>query len=262
MHSPQETLKFASIFLRSVKASSFDIGMLSSLRSVPEVIKYANENFKKIGSGTSRLVYELPSKQALKVARPGAESPGIAQNKAEKDMAEHFGSAGLDCYAKVYLHHPEYIWIISELVKPVRGIDELASKFGVKPDVFFFLFAPPKFAKKPRAHYGIIPQTLLKLKELVDSGILGRDVMKSDSWGINAQGKPVLLDYGMNRDVYDTFYSPKSTFQFPDDEEEDDEEEDQIGETEKVASSKVPARTGRTRLASPLYAKMLPITYF
>lgn len=210
--------KFANLFFLYSLASKFDIRYFNSLNDIKEINKYALENLNKIDTGTSRNVFILNSKKAIKIAKENASEPGIAQNKVEADMSNKFKSLDISCYAKVQVHHPDYIWIISDLVRPVKDLDELCRLFKIQTETMFTLFSPQKFKRKTLSTP--VPKELLKLKELVDNGILGRDIMKSNSWGVNTEGNPVLLDYGMNQDVYQNYYSPQSSYEFPEEDEE------------------------------------------
>jgi hypothetical protein len=211
-----DLLKLANLFCEaSLKHNYFQ-----KLNNLKEIDDYAKKNLTKIDSGSSRNAYIINSRKALKVAKPSTEQPGVEQNKAEKEMAEQFQKMNIDCYTKVYQHHPQYFWIIADLVRPIKDNTELANLLGVDTDTMFSLFAPPTFKRKPLP--ANVPQQLLQLKKLVDSGVLGRDIMKSNSWGKTADGQAVLLDYGMTGQVFKDYYSKSSTYEWEDEEDEDD----------------------------------------
>ena len=118
--------KLLNIYKIAVRLDNF-----KTLDSVEDIVKYLDSEFEKLDSGSSRNVYFLNNRKVIKVIKPNNTEPGIEQNKAEFDMNEHFKTLGIDCFAKVYEHHPKFYWIISELVRPVKDNKELASLLNI-----------------------------------------------------------------------------------------------------------------------------------
>lgn len=195
----------------------------------------------KIVCGTSRCAYRLSSKKVLKVALNAA---GISQNKQEaKFFGEH---PNLQKHlAKVYDSDKKNgLWIISELTNPLF-LDERSYKFWeektgfdfdileyyyiqllvkhIKPEqvlktiVDFNLNKNISDEEKQQLQKQVIKQHFYALKFINDvikpissvPGIGVGDIVsqeKIDSWGATADGKIVLLDYGLTDDIYDYFY--------------------------------------------------------
>ncbi len=198
--------KLSDLFfkLSSIRSFTFDWKYFESLQNPNEIYDYALQNLEMVEEpGTGRTAFIFSSKWVLKIANPENLLAGIAQNKNELDFSLDSNLRGL--VAKVVDHHPENIWIKSQLVRPVFDLDELLKLLQLEsPKDMMFLFG--KFPEKQMISKSVSP-IAAKISQLVRSGILGHDVMKSDSWGVTTDGQPVLLDYGMTKQTYKEFYA-------------------------------------------------------
>lgn len=92
----------------------------------PSYIAKNFPNLMKIGEGSSRVVYVINSKKALKVAK---NIKGKAQNLEEMEISAKEGKSGL--IAKVFSHDKRGgVWVVSELVRPLKGKDEFLELAG------------------------------------------------------------------------------------------------------------------------------------
>ena len=68
--------------------TQFDMNLFKSLKTFKERIEYCEANLKKIGSGSSRIVYQVDNNKVLKLAK---NKKGIAQNETEIDRGRKGG---------------------------------------------------------------------------------------------------------------------------------------------------------------------------
>lgn len=100
--------------------SSMDNTYDSETRSNPMIDYVKNKvGLRYLGAGSSRAVFVLDSKRALKIAIKPA---GVGQNQAELDATTDSASNAL--VAKVLQYDPEFKWLVSELVKPLTDHKE------------------------------------------------------------------------------------------------------------------------------------------
>jgi len=131
-----------------------------------------------LGTGSSRIVYIVNNKLVIKMAYAGYEcrgnilpiGAGKTQNKVEAMVSADPMSNGL--VAKVYAAAPDYRWIIVENCD--EGSDQDDDDFDWK--------------------------AFEKLSQKYDL----RD--DDDVLGINSDKKLVMLDYGLDGDVYNDYY--------------------------------------------------------
>lgn len=202
----------------------------------------------KITCGTSRCAYRISSKKVLKVALNPA---GISQNKQEaKFFGEH---PNLQKHlAKVFDYDKKNnLWIIVELTNPFfmddrsfsfwkqkTGFDypimeyyyiEILGNHKKPNDVLQAMIAhvtqgAPNQQIKDQMQKDVIKQHFYALKFINDvikpissvSGVAVGDIVKSDkidSWGATADGRIVLLDYGLTEDIFNNFYTPPAASQ-------------------------------------------------
>lgn len=169
--------------------------------------------FKLLGKGSSRNVYDLGNNLVLKEAYNDA---GIAQNKSEvnNNIIEDFGT-------KIYSWSPDYSFIVTE--KAIRATEDDFIKFTGYPfdyiKEFILSIRRRILYKTPLAdEYKILIRDNNFFKKLYIYLRKARlnaciDYCKITSWGIvtrNNINTLVIVDYGLNDIIYDTFYKRKS----------------------------------------------------
>jgi len=85
------------------------------LENLNQMQAYAKERLKAIGGGAGRMVFILTPSTVLKVL---THENWFYQNRNEVDLTT--GPNALDFIARVRDYHPDYLWIVSELVRPLR----------------------------------------------------------------------------------------------------------------------------------------------
>lgn len=178
------------------------------IKSFKGKMDYANQQLTRIGSGSGRVVYDIDGEKVLKLAK---NTKGIAQNETEAGIGYYRDTQNI--VTIVFDSADNNEWLISEKAKKVNetkikqltGIPSLYELFkylknfySSNSDVIKFL-DNNEFAQELQefiANYSQQP------------GDMGRPSTYGE---VLRDGQPtiVLTDYGLNDEVYDTYYSPK-----------------------------------------------------
>ncbi len=156
-------------------------------------IWYARKNLKALGAGAARNVYLLNARSALKIAQ---DEGGIEQNRNEAQLAADKTLP----VARVLKHDPGFTWIVSELVRPVKSHEEFLElahyDIGDLTSVMEELRAEEKAGQRVTARFVGDP-FLWNVWQAVKRGDLALiDVNALEHWGMTADRRLVLLDYG------------------------------------------------------------------
>jgi hypothetical protein len=217
--NPNKLLRFANMFYslavgEDLPSDSEDLktilANLERLETYNARKKYAERNLKHLSSGSSRIVYLTPSKTIIKLAK---NDKGIAQNKAEANpkMKSKYLNQILSC-AK------NFAWLETHYLEKITE-KEFEQMTGLKFEQFgdslrFSLkeISGNKDAKKPEDFDKVSESDIYK--ELKDIGqrfkLLPGDLARISSWGTK-DGRPVLIDAGLTRDIFDEYYEDSSS---------------------------------------------------
>jgi hypothetical protein len=201
-------------YLEEDYPSNFDLEEFSKLNSFNKRIRYCEERLKRISSGSSRIVYMIDNTKVLKIAK---NKKGLAQNEVEIQW-------GGDSYfesilAQTFSYDPNDLWVEMELARKVTKKDFQRITGCSIDDMGIFLknFYDVNHGKRPM--FSIDPQ----LKEALDENEFVQqiqdfmtnidapsgDFAKLSSYGIvqrNGQDDIVLIDFGLDNDVYQSYY--------------------------------------------------------
>jgi len=204
-------VKFATIF--QALASQDDLlAQLSDLPHFQDRITLAEKKLKHLSSGSSRIIYQLPNGNVLKLAK---NKKGLAQNKIEADpgMASPFINATIDS-------DPEGIWKISPFREKIteKEFQELTDinfkDFGDALRYALKSFSGNKEQSKPTNYEQIektsIFQEITKIAKKFK--VLPGDLARISSLG-KADDHPIYIDMGLTREIYDTYYDDASSSQ-------------------------------------------------
>lgn len=203
--------------------TNFSIEQLKEINTFKGRVEYCTKFLKRLGAGSTRIVYELPNGDALKLAK---NKIGLAQCEAE---VETF-SEGNPILANVKdydeIEH-NVVFVIMERVKKASvkdfrrilnvnfkvfneaetySIDTVHRKKDYRNQHEYFLKYLNGYAQ---AHKN---EKFLEFVKNLYSYIMDNDiVMFGDvtrivNWGITNNERLVLLDYGLNDQVYSTHY--------------------------------------------------------
>jgi hypothetical protein len=192
---------------------SFNIEEFKKLTSFKDRIKYVSERLTKLGAGSSRIVYKIDDETVLKLAK---NAKGVAQNENEIDYSQD--SYLKNIVARVYEYDDDGLWLEMELAVPIKettfkkivGIsfenysqairyyyfsDIKGSSTVFKPENYDELWEN-EFVSKMFDFLGNYQPPIGDLTRLSTYGIVKR----------NGVDTVVMIDYGLNDDVYNQFY--------------------------------------------------------
>jgi len=195
---------------------SFNIEEFKTLRSFNKRIQYCQEHLKRISSGSSRIVYMVDNEKVLKLAK---NNKGLAQNEIEIEYGGYYDIS--DIVAKIFDYDENNLWVEMELARKVTkpifkmvtgysfedyskaiynyGIDSgngRGSKYDIDKNIVEDMW-------ENEFTYGIF-------SFIGDYGLPTGDFLRLSSYGlVKRDGKDtiVMIDYGLNNDVYQSYYS-------------------------------------------------------
>jgi hypothetical protein len=181
---------------------------LSKLETFLARKKYAEKNFKHLGSGSSRVVYLTPDKTVVKLAK---NNKGLAQNKAESNPK--MKSKYLN---KIFSYDKKYIWMHTDYLdnitprkfKKLTGFD--FDDFGECVRYRLREISDNSYAQgkeKPESYEEISKSSIFKgITELGDKfHLMSGDLAKLSSYGTK-DDQIKLIDAGLTKKVFEDFY--------------------------------------------------------
>lgn len=179
---------------------------LKELEAMPnnlEMIKHCNLHLKKIGEGSSRIVFALTDKLVLKIAR---NKVGVKQNEIEAQVWNFldYDKPGYKKYfAKVHVALQPFndLFLVMD-----RGVTH-----GRKPHkdmantIYFSCRGMPEHIKAKTARVEVLTAEALRYVDLtLDTRIMAD--ARIDQLGTFAGGRIKMIDYGLNRYAWNTMY--------------------------------------------------------
>ena len=189
-----------------------------NIKSFNGKVKYAKERLgTPIGSGTGRIVFDIDGEKVLKLAK---NTKGIAQNEAEANAG--FYKDTHDIVAIVFDSEDDNSWLISEKAKKVneRRIIQLTDIPSLN-DLFYYVkdYEASTRGDNSMNRY-VDPDVRELLKDNEFANLLTQfianynqnpgDYGRPSTYGeVLRGGQPtiVLTDYGLNDEVYNTYYN-------------------------------------------------------
>jgi hypothetical protein len=174
-------------------------------KSLPQRIEtaqwYARSHLKKLGQGGARAAYLLTSRSVLKIA---LDIPGIDQNIEEWTISDNT-ERNAPIARCLQRSTPPMIWIVSELVRPVHSDIEFVELCGYDlQDVMSELRDAQRALQlgKHPTERSIGDAFIWSVWKLVSKNSIALlDVDKLAHWGVTADRRLVLLDYGYTVDM-------------------------------------------------------------
>lgn len=218
MH-PNKLLRFANMFYslaagEELPPNSDDLktvlSNLEKLETYSARKKYAESNLKHLSSGSSRIVYLTPNKTILKLAK---NDKGIAQNKAEANpqMKSKYLNTVLSSAKNCAWMETHYLEKITEKeFEKMTGLQfedfGNAIRYGLKN------VSGNTDKEKPENFDKVAKSDIYK--ELRDVGekfkLMPGDLARISSWGTK-DGRPIIIDAGLTKDVFADFYEDSSS---------------------------------------------------
>lgn len=187
--------KFIREFLLESYRNNFSLETMNSLDSTHERVQYASSKLIKMGTGSSRIVYVMSSKLALKI---GIGPFGVIQNRTEFEASK----TRSEFLTKCFKHATDFSWITTELVNPVDSIYDVCKYLGIEN---FALKSVLSLVNSVSTD-GIVNQystgdstRFRKFIEFLKSGTIEfrHDLHSASQWGRTVDGRIVILDYGL-----------------------------------------------------------------
>lgn len=194
--------------------SHFDMEHFKSLKTFAQRIQYCDANLKRIGGGSSRIVFKIDDQKVLKLAK---NKKGIVQNEGEVDAASQSYYSNI---AEVFDYDENGLWVEMELARKVTPMQfKTITGFDIN-DVKKYLQAfqnstqgrsTSGFYLKPELEKAIMQDPFVdSLRDFIaNTDALAGDVGTISSFGlVNRGGEDVLVlvDFGLNEQDYNNLY--------------------------------------------------------
>lgn len=112
------------LLIKEFMQFGFSLGTLDSIKDYNERIKYCREFLQnEIGSGLSRIVFELDDERVLKLAK---DEKQIYQNEGEVKTTTRLNKEFPNLFPRIFSYAKDYSWIITERVLPFQHEDCIA----------------------------------------------------------------------------------------------------------------------------------------
>jgi 2'-5' RNA ligase len=190
----------------------FNIDEFEKLTSFAARKRYADENLRKIGAGSARIVYETNDGKVLKLAK---NPKGIAQNEYECEMMNDYYIAPY--ITKIEDCHDENLWVLVEKAKkltPTRfreitGVD-IKDLDTFLTNMYSQNNGRGKIFKQENEDEMWDNEFSSGIADIMNNyGMPAGDLGKLSSYGeVIRDGQPevVLVDYGLSSDVFSSHY--------------------------------------------------------
>jgi hypothetical protein len=200
--------RLATFYQQLVKVSVEDtktiLSQLSQLEHFKDRIEYAEKHTEHLSSGSARIIYKLPDGQVLKLAK---NKKGLAQNKVESDpgMKSKYVNPTIFADKQGYWRVAPFLEKINEKdFEQMTGIDFKqfgdALRYGLRDLSNGEHEKPNNFERIAKTE---LYQDLVRLSKTFR--VLPGDLARISSWAVK-DGHPMVLDMGLTREIYDTYY--------------------------------------------------------
>jgi hypothetical protein len=197
--------------------SNWSIEEFAKLKSFAARKQYCESLLQRISSGSSRIVYKIDESKVLKLAK---NTKGISQNEMEVDSYDYYFSKIL---AEIFNYDKDYLWVEMELATPCtksvfKNITGYSFEdFSATLSHFYYDYNPRKYRSNSKPN--IPEETIEKIHDdefynnvcefMLNYDMPVGDLVRTSSYGVvlkDGHRSIVLVDYGLNQNVYDTHY--------------------------------------------------------
>lgn len=213
--------------LLEARKEGFRVDMLRQLPSFRAKIRYCNQWLGPyMGSGSSRLVYEIDDNVVLKLAK---NNKGIAQNEKEYSIKNDNYKSDFNIFPKVFNGSDEenFQWILAESVVPAEADDfKKATGFPWKIVKQFIVTVFNRYAyRMSRLEGSLTDEQYEKIMEYDEENSYFfheledylsnyqvspvNDYFRIANWGLTLRGNQpymVILDDGIDDEILDKYY--------------------------------------------------------
>lgn len=191
---------------------NFSMGEFNSIRSYRGKIEYATNRLKRLGAGSSRIVFQVDNDKVLKLAK---NEKGLAQNDVETDgyLAQHDITANVIDYDD---SHDRPYWVEMELAIPINRNKKIFEKYaGISIEMLEQILIyirtqyefPPAF-NEDNPSWEFVSE-IYDIAMTMDMPLPG-DLARTSSYGLvkrNGKLQLVLIDFGFTNDVRSHYYA-------------------------------------------------------
>lgn len=216
-------MKIIELINETPLPSDWDSSKFNTSNSFKSIVDYALERATKIGTGSSRIAFEVEYEGRPTILKIAKNKKGLAQNEVESKMLSDGYIEKMELTIPLIDYdttNEQPLWIHTEKANKVteKNLCKL-----LHCDSLFQLIQMAKSKYKQNsslyAHYYNelkelnTEEELDDLDELIDNlytlsndfNIALDDLQKTNSWGLY-KGKPVIIDIGLTMEVYDLHY--------------------------------------------------------
>jgi hypothetical protein len=171
------------------------------------------KKYKFLAKGSARKVYIIDD---FKVLKKAFNQKGLEQNRQE--IKTYLMLKNFSVLAKVYSYAKDYSYLVMELCLHSKK-EDFEEKFNISWEEFKRcvkyikqqIRPSKKIIAKPVSYDSLLDKEWFKeLSELILTyQFASGDLKRLSSWGVNRNGKLVLIDYGLDMDIYQRFYKKK-----------------------------------------------------
>lgn len=198
----------------SYAPTPFNMREFKALDEQYEMREYVEDRLQRIGEGSSRTVFILSPRFALKLANLDDDGyddgsaatdseKGIAQNEAEFNT--YMEAKDSNIIPKVQDYHPGFLWLIVELVRPIKNEREFKKLTGFDEfDMLSIVDAIRHDELTGNEHSNPLIKGMIDLAR--NHNISPSDMYSVRQWGKTSDGRVVLLDTGATYDILENMY--------------------------------------------------------
>ena len=207
-----------NIIQRSIEEdypTNWNVEEFSKLKSFNQRIQYCEKNLIRISSGSARVVYKIDETKVLKLAK---NKKGLAQNEVEIDFSNDYMWDGL--VAEIFNHDENNLWTEMELANKVtkKSFQEVTGlNFDEYCDSLRYyhgqvtnrrnMYTPSKPESYDNMWENEYGYGMLNLVGSYDLPV--GDLCRLSTYGVvnrNGHNVIVMIDYGLTKDLYDSYY--------------------------------------------------------
>jgi len=204
-------MKFTDYILLLENEEKFDTKVLDSLSSFSKKIQYAKKFLKKLGEGSSRIVFDLEDGYVLKLAK---NEKGLEQNLTDGDYGLQRMYPELVPELKDRDDNDDCYWLIVKKgtkIKPsefktLTGLDFKTFGKALTDVKLYYDGRLQKVPDESKKYWEDEDSIVNKVADLmINYDMPYGDLVRISSWGI-VDGKAKIVDAGLTNTTFNTYY--------------------------------------------------------
>ena len=211
-------MKIKELLQETPLPADWDKSAYKSNTSFASRLKYAQQRAAKIGTGSSRVAFEIEYEGRPTVLKIAKNKKGIAQNEYEASMLNDYYARDLGIFIPIIDHDEENdppTWIHTEKAEKMKPAQFKKFFNGMSPDDVFQIVNYGRGAirlsspeEEERASEIIEDNEYINsLVDLIGNyGLPWQDFTRLANWGVY-KNEPVIIDIGLSSEVQSLHYS-------------------------------------------------------